>query len=160
MKQTGRNYCEELHYEFSGPIHSQILCHCRECRYLSGGAANTSVMISEASFKQTKGTQSIFARSDLETSRTRYFCGNCGTHICFKSPWRPGTLVLKISTLNEHSWFKPDSAIFFIDKQEYHMMPEGVLKFARAPWGHLWTLHLLTNNTQLSDGLSLVINRW
>jgi len=48
MKHTGHCYCGDLHYEFTGPVHSQILCHCRECRYLSGGAANTSIVISES----------------------------------------------------------------------------------------------------------------
>ena len=133
MTHTGRCYCGELHYEFTGPVNSQILCHCRECRYLSGGAANTSVVISEDSFQWTKGTPSVFARSDLEAPRTRYFCGNCGTHICVKSPPRPGMLVLKIGTLDDHSWFTPETAIFCIDKQRYHMIPEGVPEFIKTP---------------------------
>ena len=133
MKHIGSCYCRELHYEFTGPVHSQILCHCRECRYLSGGAANTSVVISEDTFQWTKGTPNVFARSDLDTPRTRYFCGNCGTHICVKSPPRPGMLVLKIGTLDDHSWFTPETAIFCIDKQRYHMIPEGVPEFIKTP---------------------------
>ena len=133
MKHKGRCYCGELHYEFTGPVNSQILCHCRECRYLSGGAANTSVVISEDSFQWTKGKPSVFARSDLETPRTRYFCRNCGTHICVKSPPRPGMLVLKIGTLNDHSWFKPETAIFCIDKQPYHIVPDDLTCFVRVP---------------------------
>ena len=133
MSYTGRCYCGDLHYEFTGPIHSQILCHCRECQYLSGGAANTSVVISEDAFKWTKGTPSIFERSDLDDPRTRYFCGKCGTHICVKSPPRPGMLVLKIGSLDDHSWFKPESAIFCIDKQPYHILPEDLPSYQRVP---------------------------
>ena len=135
MKHTGRCYCGELHYEFKGPVNSQILCHCRECRYLSGGAANTSVVISEDSFQWTKGKPNVFARSDLETPRTRYFCRNCGTHICVKSPPRPGMLVLKIGTLNDHSWFKPEAAIYCIDKLEYHQIPQDIPIFEKVPDG-------------------------
>mgnify|MGYP000904294146 FL=1 len=126
MKHTGHCYCGDLHYEFTGPVHSQILCHCRECRYLSGGAANTSIVISESDFKWTKGTPSIYERSDLKQPRTRYFCGSCGTHICVKSPPRPGMLVLKIGGLDDHSWFKPETAIFCCDQQPYHLIPEGI----------------------------------
>ena len=50
MSYTGRCYCGDLEYEFDEPIHSQLLCHCRECRYFSGGGANSSVIISEKSF--------------------------------------------------------------------------------------------------------------
>ncbi len=36
MSYKGRCYCGDLKYEFDEPIHSQLLCYCRECRYLSG----------------------------------------------------------------------------------------------------------------------------
>jgi hypothetical protein len=136
MAHTGRCYCGEIHYEFSDDaIKSQMLCVCRECRYLSGGGINTSIVIKEDSFKFTKGTPKTFQRSDLETPRVRWFCGNCGTHICVKSPPRPGMLVLKIGTLDDHSWFKPESVIFCIDKQEYHQhqIPEGIPTYERLP---------------------------
>lgn len=133
MTHTGRCYCGELSYEFDDPIHSQILCHCRECRYLSGGAANTSVIISEKTFRFTKGNPKIFKRDDLEKPRVRYFCGTCGTHICVESPPRPGMLVLKIGTLDDHSWFSPKSAIYCIDKQPYHLIPEEIPSFERVP---------------------------
>jgi hypothetical protein len=90
-------------------------------------------VISEDSFQWTKGTPSVFARSDLETPRIRYFCGNCGTHICVKSPPRPGMLVLKIGTLDDHSWFKPETAIFCIDKQSFHLIPVDVSIFEKVP---------------------------
>ena len=99
MTHTGRCYCGEIKFEFDDPIHSQLLCHCRECRYLSGGEPNASVVITEKNFRVTKGELKTFARSDLEAPRVRYFCDNCGTHVCVESPPRPGMLVLKIGTL-------------------------------------------------------------
>ncbi|MEK9840847.1 MAG: GFA family protein [Paracoccaceae bacterium] len=133
MTHTGRCYCGELSYEFDDPIHSQILCHCRECRYLSGGAANTSVIISEKTFRFTKGNPKIFKRDDLKKARVRYLCGTGGTHIRVESPPRPGMLVLKIGTLDDHSWFSPQSAIYCIDKQPYHLIPEEIPSFERVP---------------------------
>ena len=132
MTHTGRCYCGALIYEFDDPIHSQILCHCRECRYLSGGAANTSVIISEKTFRFTKGNPKIFKRDDLKKPRVRYFCETCGTHICVESPPRPGMLVLKIGSLDEHSWFKPEAAIYCCDKQEFHVIPEGIKVLDKA----------------------------
>ena len=133
MKQTGRCYCGDIEYEFDEPIHSQLLCHCRECRYLSGGAANCSIVISKKNFLFTKGDPKIFKRCDLEEPRARFFCGNCGTHICVESPPRPGMLVLKIGTLDDHSWFAPQDAIYCSDKQPYHQIPDGVLSFETVP---------------------------
>ena len=72
MSYTGRCYCGDLKYEFDEPIHSQLLCYCRECRYLSGGEANASIVISENSFRFTKGTPKTFKRGDLEKPRIRF----------------------------------------------------------------------------------------
>ena len=133
MSHTGRCYCGEIEFEFDDPIHSQLLCHCRECRYLSGGESNASIVISEKNFRVIKGELKTFARDDLDAPRVRSFCGNCATHICVESPPRPCMLVLKIGTLDEHSWFNPQTAIFCIDQQPFHQIPEGVPSFERTP---------------------------
>ena len=133
MTYTGRCYCKEVQFELDDPIHSQILCHCRECRYLSGGEPNASIIISEDKFKVTKGKLKTFARDDLHKPRIRYFCANCGTHIYVKSPPRPGLLVVKVGTLDDHSWFNPQTAIYCIDKQPFHQIPEGVGMFNTTP---------------------------
>ena len=133
MTHSGRCYCDKINYEFDDPIHNQILCYCRECRYLSGGDSNASIIITENKFRITKGTLKTHAREDLQNPRIRFFCGDCGTHICVKSPPRPGMLVLKVGTLDDHSWFKPKTAIYCIDKQPYHEIPDGVSSYTRTP---------------------------
>ena len=42
-------------------------------------------------------------------------------------------LVLKVGTLNDHSWFSPNTAIYCIDKQPYHIIPDGVPSFDKTP---------------------------
>ena len=133
MTHSGRCYCDKINYEFDEPIHTQILCYCRECRYLSGGDANASIVISENKFRITKGTLKTHVREDLEKPRTRFFCGYCGTHIYVKSPPRPGMLVLKVGTLDDHSWFSPVTAIYCIDKQPYQEIPDGVPSYEKTP---------------------------
>ena len=73
MTHTGKCYCGDIRFEFDDPIHSQLLCHCRECRYLSGGEPNASIVISEDKFRVTKGELNTFAREDLENPRTPVF---------------------------------------------------------------------------------------
>ena len=85
MTHTGKCYCGDIRFEFEDPIQSQLLCHCRECRYFSGGEANASIVILEETFRVTKGELKTFSRRDLDSPRIRYFCGNCGTHICVKA---------------------------------------------------------------------------
>jgi len=50
-----------------------------------------------------------------------------------KSPPRPGMLVLKIGTIDDHSWFSPQASIYCIDKQPFHQVRDGVPDFERTP---------------------------
>ena len=48
----------------------------------------------------------------------------------------PGALMLKVGTLDDPSAFEgPQMAIYTVDKQVFHTMPEGVPTFERAPGG-------------------------
>jgi len=41
-------------------------------------------------------------------------------------------LVLKIGTLDDHSWFRPQAAIFCVDKQTFHQIPTDVPSFEKT----------------------------
>ena len=46
----------------------------------------------------------------------------------------PGAVLLKVGTLDDPSVFgAPQMAIFTIDEQSYHRVPEGVPTFERLP---------------------------
>ena len=85
-----------------------------------------------AGFSYTKGTPKTFARSDLERPVTREFCANCGTHVVTRPQGFPA-VILKVGTLDDPSQFKPDLAIYTIDKQAFHQIPPGIPTFERLP---------------------------
>ncbi len=92
--------------------------------------------VPEAGFKYTKGAPKEFRRSDLDTPVTREFCADCGTHILAKAPGVPGAVVLKVGRLDDPAVFgSPQIAIFTIDRQSFHHIPEGVPSFERTPSG-------------------------
>jgi hypothetical protein len=84
-------------------------------------------------FSYTKGTPKQFTRSDLENAVTREFCAECGTHMVTRRPGLAAT-ILKVGTLDEPALFgSPQMAIFTIDKQAFHQIPEGLPSFERLP---------------------------
>lgn len=130
----GGCYCGNLRYRASGDAMFRGQCHCRECQYISGGHPNVVMGMSEPTFTYTKGAPKQFRRSDLPNPVTREFCGDCGTHILAKSSTMPGTLILKVGTLDDPSVFGgPQMVIYTIDKQPFHHLPEGVVAFERLP---------------------------
>jgi hypothetical protein len=84
-------------------------------------------------FGYTKGAPKQFARRDLEQPVTREFCAECGTHLTTR---RPGlaAVILKVGTLDDPSFFRgPPMAIYAIDKQAFHHIPDGLAAFERLP---------------------------
>lgn len=133
MATTGRCYCGEITYESQEAPVWQAQCHCRECQYISGGGPNYFMMIPEGGFSYTKGTPQQFTRSDLDTPRTRDFCGTCGTHLLTRLPGRP-LLVLKVGTLDDPtSYTGPEMAIFTCDRQSFHVIADGVPTADKLP---------------------------
>ena len=132
MKLTGGCYCGAVRYEADGEPLMQAQCHCRECQYITGGAPNLFMVVPQDAFRYTKGTARQFKRKDLENPVTREFCPECGTHLATRPP-RP-VVVVKVGTLDDPKLYgAPKLAIFTIDKQPFHHIPEGLPSFERRP---------------------------
>lgn len=132
MKLEGGCYCGRIRYVAEGEPMMMAQCHCRECQYISGGAPNLFMAMPADGFEYTSGEPRTFTRSDLAQAVTREFCEECGTHLVTLRPGLPA-VVLKIGTLDDPSQFTPRAAIFTVDKQAFHQIPEGMPVFERLP---------------------------
>jgi hypothetical protein len=133
MKLQGGCYCGKVRYVAEGEPSLRAQCHCRECQYISGGAPNMFLLMPPDGFRYTKGAPRQFARSDLETPVTREFCADCGTHLTTRRPGLPA-VILKVGTLDDPDQFGlPQMAIYTIDKQAFHQIPDGLPAFERLP---------------------------
>ena len=133
MRISGGCYCGSLRYESVGDIEASIQCHCRECQYITGGNPNVIMIMPLNGFEFVKGIPKTFKRKDIENAVTRLFCENCGTGIGTKNPNRPNSIILKVGTFDDPSIFKPDIAIFTIDKQKFHYIENGIKTFEKKP---------------------------
>ena len=134
MKLTGGCYCGAVRYEAEGEPMMRGLCHCRQCQYYSGGAANVALAMPQAGFRYTQGTPKAFARDDLDTPVTREFCADCGTSLVSKPPMVPDLVILKVGTLDDPSVFgTPQMAIYTCDAQPYHSVPKDIPTFDKLP---------------------------
>ena len=133
MKLDGGCYCGAVRYVAEGEPTLKAQCHCRECQYISGGSPNMFMLMPPDSFRYTRGAPKEFRRKDLEAPVTREFCAECGTHLTTR---RPGltAVILKVGTLDDPAMFcGPQMAIFTIDKQPFHEIPDGLPAFERLP---------------------------
>jgi hypothetical protein len=133
MKLEGGCYCGAVRYVAEGQPMLKAQCHCRECQYISGGGPNMFMLMPVDGFRYTSGAPKQFSRSDLEKPVTREFCAECGAHL---TTLRPGldAVILKVGTLDDPAVFgAPKMAIFTVDKQPFHQIPEGLPSFERMP---------------------------
>src|SRR5262245_3296633 len=132
MKLEGGCYCGKMRYAAEGEPIMKAQCHCRECQYISGGAPNMFLLMPADGFRYTQGSPKQFTRSDLEKPVTREFCADCGTHLITRRS--PRTVVLKAGTLDDPGLFgTAQMAIYTVDKQAFHHIPDGIPAFERLP---------------------------
>jgi hypothetical protein len=133
MRLEGGCYCGGVRYVAEGEAMRQAQCHCRECQYISGGAPNLFIAMPAAGFRYTRGAPKQFKRADLERPVTREFCPDCGAHLTTRPPAYPTAVIVKVGTLDDPSVFRPEMAIYTIDKQPFHDIAEGLRRFERLP---------------------------
>jgi hypothetical protein len=133
MKLEGGCYCRSVRYVAEGEPGMRAQCHCRECQYITGGGPNFFLLMPADGFRYTKGEPKAFTRSDLDAPVTREFCPNCGTHLVSRIPNMPLAIV-KVGTLDDPKQYGgPDIAIYTVDKQPFHVVPDGLPAFERSP---------------------------
>lgn len=134
MSFSGGCYCGKVRYEADGDALVKLQCHCRECTYITGGAANLTMGVGEAGFKYTKGEPAQYKRDDLDGAVTREFCGDCGTPLLTRAPAAPGAVLLKIGSLDNPADFGgPDAAIYTDEMHDFHIVADGIAQFGKLP---------------------------
>ena len=133
MKINGRCYCGQVKFTFDGEPRTAVQCYCRECQYISGGNPNAAMVLPKDNLTFTQGEPKTFARTDLETPRTRLFCGNCGTSLATLSPRFPDAMIMKVGTFDDPSIFKPTVAQYLKDKQPFHHVDAEIQQFETTP---------------------------
>ena len=133
MSRSGGCYCGAVRYTSEGDPMMRAQCHCRECRYLTGGSVNTFMAVPKAGFSYTQGAPKSFTRGDLDNPVTREFCGQCGTPLTTLAAALPDGILLKVGALDDASEFAPDVALFTCDRLDFQGIPEGVPAFETFP---------------------------
>ncbi|MEP5566311.1 MAG: GFA family protein [Halioglobus sp.] len=134
MKFSGGCYCGQVRYEAEGDPLMRGQCHCRECQYISGGSANVIIAMPRAGFHYTGGQPKRFVRDDLENGVVREFCENCGTSLTSNPPGMPDIVIIKVGTMDDPSEYgEPEMALYCVEKQKFHYIPDGLMTFDRFP---------------------------
>ncbi|TRM57003.1 Mss4-like protein [Schizophyllum amplum] len=97
---TGGCFCGALRYAYTGDAAVKAICHCTDCRKISGTTYSTNIILpADATLTLTTGTPKTYScltGSGKPIDNT--FCGDCGSTI-----WREvdGVRAIKAGTLDD-----------------------------------------------------------
>lgn len=129
----GSCLCGQVTYTLHEAPLAIAACHCKQCQKLSTSAFSISAMVN-ANAVEVDGELKEWRRTGAsgQESAAR-FCPNCGTHIYHFNPAQPGTLMLKLSSLEDTSVIHPTIHVWVQEKQDWYQIPEGATVFDTQP---------------------------
>ncbi|RAH77930.1 hypothetical protein BO86DRAFT_412728 [Aspergillus japonicus CBS 114.51] len=80
MTTKGSCFCTAIRLECTSPPLTTGLCHCHDCRKLTGSAYSHSVLVPTPAVRVVAGTPKAVAKTAESGNAVRnYFCGDCGS---------------------------------------------------------------------------------
>jgi len=135
-QRTGGCLCGAIRYETVGAPVFSLRCHCRDCQRQSGAAHVPAARFPSGGFRILQGTPKRYVtKADSGNDIVRVFCGDCGTPLYVQVGTRPDLIGLRVCTLDDASWFKPDADIFMKSAQSWDHDQPDVPKHDTYPRG-------------------------
>jgi len=87
-----------------------------------------------ANFRITRGTPKRYlAKSDSGNEVARVFCSDCGTALYVQVSTRPDIVGVRVCTLDDPSWFRPEANIFAKSAQLWDFLDPAIPRFETYP---------------------------
>ena len=112
MKVTGRCHCGEIRYEGDVDPDMVGICHCTDCRTLTGSAFRVTARAPAESFKLTGEPRRYLKTADSGAQRIHAFCGTCGAPIYASAPENPPNYSLRVGALDRAADLLPKRQIW------------------------------------------------
>ena len=96
---TGSCLCRKVRFEIRGDLGSIVYCHCESCRKAQGTAFVANAPVAEEEFVVTSGAELIAKYGSLP-GKYRCFCRNCGSPVYSYRASIPGTVRVRLGTLD------------------------------------------------------------
>ncbi len=126
---SGECRCGQIKFRVTAPPQLASACHCTGCQKMSASAFSLSLVIPDSGFKVITGNPVI---GGLHGATQHYFCPSCMSWLFTHPESLDGFVNLRVSMLNEHSWFVP-----FIEVWTKESLPwantSAVYSFATQP---------------------------
>ena len=109
-----------------------VNCHCRDCQKASGSAYSPTLIVNASSLKLSKGEPKYyFVLAESGNTARRGFCADCGTPLFAGSSAKTEFLGIKVSSLDDPSWFKPVANVWTCSAQPWDILDPNVPSYSK-----------------------------
>ncbi|HEU4851624.1 MAG TPA: GFA family protein [Telluria sp.] len=129
MKANGGCYCGEIRYEVDGDITHGTLCHCVDCRRVSGAPVVGWFTVAEDRVRFVRGAPKWFRSSEHVM---RAFCAACGTPIAYRRDSEPGYVDITTCSLDQPELAPPRDHTFHAERLSWMKACDELPKYPRT----------------------------
>jgi hypothetical protein len=117
---TGSCLCGEAQYSVTTEIEDFYLCHCQQCRKITGSAFTSNIQTKPVDVLWISGSEKV-KRFDYSGTRTfsKVFCTECGSGLPYLNE-KGSALIIPAGSLNEHPPLRPRNNVFWKDKAQWY----------------------------------------
>lgn len=134
-KIEGGCLCGNVRYQSSAEPALQVVCHCKTCQKNSGSSFSTNIAVPSDSLSVTKGSVKTYDDHSGASGQAfqRHFCPDCGSHILAGGPAYGDLSFIKVGTLDDPSWVKPEIHLWCTEKMPWVEIPASAKQFRGNP---------------------------
>jgi hypothetical protein len=123
---SGHCLCGAVGFEVSEPFATVTVCHCTNCKKLSGGTGTVNGRVPTAAVHVVAGDEHLRTYQPAEgTAKT--FCAVCGSNL-FGAGWpRSDWTSVRLSALDEPFEGRPDRHIYVRSVAPWETLPDDGL---------------------------------
>jgi hypothetical protein len=130
----GRCACHAVEYEVSDDFVVAFICHCSNCRAMTGSAFLPWGEIEREKFNITKGAASLTLLGE-EREDHEMRCGVCWSLVCWTRTTREGAYVrVPYGTLVDEPALKPMGHMFVGSKAPWYEILDDLPQHDEYPW--------------------------
>ena len=105
----GGCYCGAIRYKIDGVIEQSLVCHCPDCRRVTGAQSVAYIFLKTEDYTITEGSPAEFVSSP---GVIRKFCKSCGTTLSWEGDKQPGRIDVTVGSMDEPELFPPTKAVY------------------------------------------------
>ena len=114
----GKCLCGNVEYEIENNFNQFYICHCEQCRKITGSAYASNLFGDPRQFNIISGSEDIKRFDYIGRGFTKAFCVECGSGVPYLTS-SGDSIVVPAGTLNAEPLFTDKKNIFCKDKPEW-----------------------------------------